>query len=511
MDRLAGEVLLESDPGKGSLFTVLLPLTDDATPAELRALLATTVLQPLPPSAGGALTGDEDDSAARSVDGDPSKPMATAGSGTTSVLVVDDDAINRQVLQAHLHREFRVLEAADGSKCLDLLAECEVDVVLLDLMMPGMSGFDVLKKFSNADKVGGAPPVIVLSARRDANAVSRAFRLGAVDYVNKPFNRDELLSRINAHVALRQREVDLQRRVAERTTQLSQTSRELKQAHQQLLQAEKMSAIGQLAAGVAHEINNPVGFVRSNMITLRDYSQDLMNLVNVYEVSEREAASLSPASAIIMQMRQEIDLSFLREDMPNLLEESLEGLDRVQKIVKDLKEFSHIDEGEWQRVDLHAGLESTLNIVYNQVKYKAEIVKDYGDLPKVECIGSQVNQVFMNLLVNAAQAIDENGTIYLRTGRDGDIVWVEVADTGRGIESDSLKRIFEPFFTTKPVGQGTGLGLSVSYRIIESHNGRIEVGSTPGQGTTFRVLLPTDQPRADFVDVELEGATVAAR
>ena len=355
VDKLAGEVLLESHPGKGSLFTVLLPVTDDATPAELRALLATTELQPVPPSAGEALTGDEDDSATSSVDGDPSKPMPTARSGTTSVLVVDDDAINRQVLQAHLHREFRVLGAADGSKCLDLLAECEVDVVLLDLMMPGMSGFDVVRKLRNADEVGSAPPVIVLSARRDANAVSRAFRLGAVDYVNKPFIRDELLSRIHAHVALRQREVDLQRRVAERTTQLSQTSRELKEAHQQLLQAEKMSAIGQLAAGVAHEINNPVGFVRSNMVSLKDYSQDLMNLVNAYERSEREAASLSPASANIRQMRQEIDLSFLRADMPNLLEESLEGLDRVQKIVKDLKVFSHIDEGQWQRVDLHAG------------------------------------------------------------------------------------------------------------------------------------------------------------
>ena len=172
-----------------------------------------------------------------------------------------------------------------------------------------------------------------------------------------------------------------------------------------------------------------------------------------------------------------------------------DGITRVKNIVQNLKDFSHVDASdEWHYADLHSGLDSTLNIVNNEIKYKAEVVKEYGDIPQVECLLSQLNQVFMNLLVNASHAIEEHGVITVRTGKTGEEVWVEVADTGKGIAPDSLKKIFDPFFTTKPIGQGTGLGLSLSYGIIQKHHGRIDVQSVVDKGTTFRVWLPLKQP-----------------
>ena len=189
-------------------------------------------------------------------------------------------------------------------------------------------------------------------------------------------------------------------------------------------------------------------------------------------------------------MKEQIDFEFIRDDAVSLIDESLEGLLRVKNIVQDLKDFSHVGEDEWLVVDLHKGFDSTLNIVQNELKYKANVIKEYGELPEVECRASQLNQVFMNLLVNASHAIEERGTITVRTGKEGEEVWVEVADTGKGIAPENLKKIFDPFFTTKPIGKGTGLGLSLSYGIIQKHDGRIEVQSEVGKGTTFKVWLP---------------------
>jgi signal transduction histidine kinase len=188
-----------------------------------------------------------------------------------------------------------------------------------------------------------------------------------------------------------------------------------------------------------------------------------------------------------------VDFNYLKEDIPSLLKESQEGLTRVTRIVQDLKDFSHVDESNWQHANLEQGIDSTLNVASNEIKYKAEVVKQYAGLPDIECMPSQLNQVFMNLLVNAAQAIDQKGTITVRTGSKGDEVWVEVEDTGKGIPADNLNRIFDPFFTTKPIGKGTGLGLSLAYGIIQKHHGRIEVKSEVGKGSTFRVTLPVKQ------------------
>ncbi|AZT82304.1 histidine kinase [Marinobacter sp. NP-4(2019)] len=259
----------------------------------------------------------------------------------------------------------------------------------------------------------------------------------------------------------------------------------LEQANRQLLQSEKMAAIGQLAAGVAHEINNPVGYVYSNLQSLESYLSDLFRLTDAVD----SAASIDDLRAI----KQNIDYDFLRDDLNDLLAESREGIERVKTIISAMKDFSHIEEEEFKPADLHRGIETTLNLVNNELKYKAEIIKEFTDIPEVECIISQINQVVMNLLINAAHAIDDFGRITIRTRHQQDKVVVEVEDTGKGITQDNLNRIFEPFFTTKPIGKGTGLGLSLSFNIIEKHNGRIDVHSVPGEGTCFRITLPASQ------------------
>ena len=301
------------------------------------------------------------------------------------------------------------------------------------------------------------------------------------DYLVRALERIELMRMLKDSNRLLERQGEEQQHLI----------RKLKEAQSQLLQSEKLAAIGQLAAGVAHEINNPIGFVNSNLGTLKTYVEGLLGLIDAYEQCEAEK---NIHSERLSEAKQAIDLDFLRQDIVALVGESRDGLDRVKKIVQDLRDFSHADETELQEADLNAGLESTLNVVWNELKYKADIVKNYGELPPVRCVPGQLNQVFMNLLVNAAQAIEPRGTIVVRTGRDGDEVWVEIADTGSGIAPENMKRIFDPFFTTKPVGKGTGLGLSLSYGIVQKHHGRIEVRSELGKGTAFRVALPIKQP-----------------
>ncbi|MBD9355715.1 bacteriohemerythrin [Methylomonas albis] len=298
----------------------------------------------------------------------------------------------------------------------------------------------------------------------------------------------------------------LEERVAERTQALTEANRTLEleknqqtllnqqlqetQAH--LVQAEKMASIGQLAAGVAHEINNPLGYIYSNLNSLKQYIQEL---TDVAELAERLAGQLPdnhPDALAFKQFKQTVDLAFVKSDAADLVEESLEGANRAKKIVQDLRDFSRIDKQDRGMFDLEAGIDATLNIVNNELKFKAAVIKEYGGIKPFECVGAQLNQVFMNLLVNAAQAIPDFGKITVRTGyQDADWVWVEIEDTGQGMSEATRARIFDPFFTTKPVGKGTGLGLSLSYKIIQDHHGRIEVESVVGQGTRFRIYLPT--------------------
>jgi len=317
-------------------------------------------------------------------------------------------------------------------------------------------------------------------------------RIGAIETLQ------DVTERHRAEDDLRQYQNHLEELVAKRTSQLGEANvklesdrqelevllRKVEDSQQQLLQSEKMASIGQLAAGVAHEINNPVGFVNSNLGTLKTYVSQLLNIISAYETGVPDDISAA---------RKKADIDFLREDLPSLVAESQEGLSRVTKIVQDLKDFSHVDQAERQRADLNAAIESTLNVVWNELKYKAEVIRELGDIPAVDCVPAQINQVFMNLLVNAAHAIEHQGKIFVRSGTENGQVWFDIEDTGKGMTEEVRKRIFEPFFTTKPVGKGTGLGLSISYDIIvKKHGGSLDVRSTPGQGTCFRIWLPVD-------------------
>ncbi|ORL64999.1 ATP-binding protein [Pseudomonas putida] len=384
-------------------------------------------------------------------------------------------------------------------------------LAFVDMRMP--DGWDGAKTIEHLWQADPKLQVVVCTAYSDYSWDDLLDRLQAHDrllILKKPFDNIEVQQMANTlltkwemteRASLQMHR--LEQLVEQRTLQFRQASEALqseiderKQLESQLVQSEKLASLGQLAAGVAHEINNPIGFISSNLGTLDSYFQQLSSMLDAYRAAETALGNGDTAQHL-RQLREQIDLHFLLEDVPLLIRESKEGIGRVSQIVKDLKDFSRVDsQQQWQWANLQQGIESTLNIVASELKYKADLVKEYQPLPDIECLPSQINQVVMNLVVNAAQAMGpERGTITLRTGHQGDSVWIEVADTGAGIEPQVLPKIFDPFFTTKPVGQGTGLGLSLSYGIVKKHGGDISVNSTVGAGTTFRVQLPLRQSR----------------
>jgi PAS domain S-box-containing protein len=322
----------------------------------------------------------------------------------------------------------------------------------------------------------------------------------AEQIIGRVFSFNDATERKAIEQQLVHQNVRLEEVVQQRTAALSQqlaalteSNRKLEEAQFQLLQSEKLASIGQLAAGVAHEINNPIGFINSNLGTLRDYVESLLAIDAAYTHAQN---ALDPGVQLAFEavnaLKADSDHAFMVDDLRQLIKESRDGLERVKTIVRDLKDFARVGSAEWAWADIHQGLESTLNIVWNEIKYKATVEREYGTLPQVYCIPSQLNQVFMNLLVNGAHAIEGQGVIRVRTGCNDHQVWVEVIDTGIGIPAENLNRIFDPFFTTKALGKGTGLGLSLAWGIVQRHRGTIEVESQPGKGSTFRVVLPID-------------------
>jgi two-component system NtrC family sensor kinase len=264
---------------------------------------------------------------------------------------------------------------------------------------------------------------------------------------------------------------------------------ELKVSQAKILQQEKMASIGQLAAGVAHEINNPVSFIASNLNTLDKY---LYRLVKFSQVQTEIIKKLQASDAIrkMEKKRKELKIDYVVEDIRKMVQELLDGTNRVQKIVQSLKRFSRVDDVDYKNSDINECLEQSINIVWNEIKHKAALVKEYGEIPFTKCFPQQLSQVFINLLLNAAQAIAEKGEIKIKTWERDKEIWISVSDTGVGISPDNMVKIFEPFFTTKEVGKGTGLGLSISYEIVQRHGGDISFESEEGRGTTFIIRIP---------------------
>ncbi|WP_448652759.1 ATP-binding protein [Pseudomonas fluorescens] len=405
---------------------------------------------------------------------------------------------------------FELDSAYGGQEGLKLLEVAMAEqkpyaLAFVDMRMP--QGWDGAQTIEELWKVDPNLQVVVCTAYSDYSWEALLFRLHAHDrllILKKPFDNIEVQQMANTLAA----KWDMARRaslqtshlehlVEQRTQALTQASQALqleiderKQLESQLVQSEKLASLGQLAAGVAHEINNPVGFISSNLGTLSGYFNQLQEMLDAYRQAETALGGEQ-----FDALHRRLDLDFLKEDIPILLRESKEGIGRVVQIVKDLKDFSRVDNHQtWQWANLQQGIDSTLNVVASELKYKADVIKHYAPLPDIECLASQLNQVVMNLVINAAQAMGpERGTITLSNGVEGETVWLEVADNGCGIAPDAVQKIFDPFFTTKPVGEGTGLGLSLSYGIVKKHHGTISVSSEVGKGTTFRVVLPIRQ------------------
>ncbi|WP_293129100.1 response regulator [Microcoleus sp. bin38.metabat.b11b12b14.051] len=416
-----------------------------------------------------------------------------------TILVVDDNPTNIQVLFDILSEiGYRVAIAKSGEAALQRLQSYHPDLILLDVMMPGIDGFETCERLK-ANAATSNIPVIFMTALSDSTDKVKGLSVGAVDYITKPIQQEEALARIRVHMKLR----DAQKKVEQRTIELSRALNDLKKAQVHLVQSEKMSSLGQLVAGVAHEINNPVNFISANIQPAKEHIQDLMTFLELY----RECYP-QPHPKIQAWM-EDVDVDYLQEDLPKLLNSMQLGSDRICQLVLSLRNFSRLDEAQVKPVDIHEGIDSTLLILQHRLKASPDrrtiqVIKDYGQLPMVECYPSQLNQVFMNLLSNAIDALEEgirtipklpNPTIAIHTfSADTNWVTIAISDNGTGICDEVRSQLFDPFFTTKSVGKGTGLGLSISHQIVtERHRGKIDCYSQPGRGSEFVVQIPVEQ------------------
>jgi two-component system NtrC family sensor kinase len=406
-----------------------------------------------------------------------------------TILVVDDTPENVLLLEALLTgKGYRVVTASSGAEALRLIGSAPPDLVLLDVVMPGMGGYEVCQKI-RSDPDTEILPVVMVTALDPAQERIKGLEAGADDFLTKPINQPELLARVRSLLRIKQ----LYDKVRVQTDQLRSaneelqgTYRDLQTTQMQLIQREKMASMGQLMAGVAHELNNPIGFVYSNVTTLEDFVKRLGGMLEVYR-----GLPLSPEIRDQVQAeweRRKIDYALRYLD--SMTQGIREGAERARKIVRDLRVFARSQDDVWQQVDLHEEIESSLTLLNHLLKDRVTVHRQLGDLPPVECIRSSIDQVFLNLLANAAQAIEGPGAITIETRRADDMAVVSIADTGSGIAPDVIGRIFDPFFTTKTVGEGTGLGLSISYEIVKKHGGEILAESSAGGGAVFTVRLP---------------------
>jgi two-component system, NtrC family, sensor kinase len=389
------------------------------------------------------------------------------------ILIVDDLPTNLKVLFELLSQSgFQVLVARSGEDALEKVQQTLPELILLDVMMPGIDGFETCERLK-ASELTKQIPIIFMTALVDTVDKVKGLNLGAVDYITKPFQHEEVLARVNVQL-------------------------ELFRSRSRLVRETKMAALGMLMAGVAHEINNPVSFIAGNMAHVRKYHHELLHLVSLYE------AVYPDPSPEIKDWIKKVDLAFLKQDLLKVTTSIEMGADRITEIVRSLRLFARADESDRKTVDLHEGIESSLLLLKHRLALPnplpaIEVVKQYGELPLVECYAGQLNQVFLNLLSNAIDAIGERFIveqpeqpwIQIQTGLHDNQIVIRIEDNGIGIADNSKQQIFQQFFTTKPVGKGTGLGLSICRKIVEEkHGGRLNFTSRAGEGTTFEIVIP---------------------
>lgn len=413
---------------------------------------------------------------------------------------------------------YEIESALQGEEALEKVRAAHAEgrpfaMAFMDVRMP--PGWDGIETTYRIWQEFPDIQVVICTAFSDYSWEETFEKLGQSDrllILKKPFDNVEvfqlahaLTEKWNLARDAERKMDDLEGMVEERTAELSAQKADLEEAlvqlketQAQLVQADKMASIGQLAAGVAHEINNPIGFITSNLGSLKGYVDDLKKFISECDGLVKAAAEgsdgVSDAAASVKAVREEADIDYVLSDLEDLIDESIEGTTRCRKIVGDLKDFSHVDNPDASSENLNELLEKTLNVAKNEIKYKCQVEKDLGDIPEIPCFGGKLGQVFLNLFVNAAQAIEECGTLRVATSKEGDDIRITVSDDGCGIPEEHLTKIYDPFFTTKEVGKGTGLGLNLTYNMVQAHGGRIEVQSKVGEGTTFDIWLPISGP-----------------
>jgi signal transduction histidine kinase len=420
------------------------------------------------------------------------------------ILIVDDNPTNLSVLsQALKLAGYKVRMASDGEEALAQVEIAHPELILLDVEMPNLDGFCTCQRLK-ANPITEPIPILFMTALADTAHKVKGLSLGAVDYITKPFEQAEVLARVKIHWRLKQLTDNLEQQVVERT-------QALQQAQIRLVQQEKLSALGQLIAGVAHEINNPIGCIVGNVNATQDYINDLLTLIALYQ------QQLPQPGIEIRQHLEDIDLEFLQTDLPNLIRAMQEGSDRIKAISHSLRTFSRADTTQKQLFNLHEGIDSTLLILRHRLRAnnqrpEIQVIKDYADLPEVACFPGQLNQVFMNLLANAIDMFDDMDQpqslnalachllqITIRTTVDASQVQILIGDNGTGMAEDVRTQVFDHLFTTKGMGKGTGLGLAIAHQIVvEKHGGSLDVQSTLGGGSEFCIRLPIVGWTANF-------------
>jgi signal transduction histidine kinase len=407
------------------------------------------------------------------------------------ILIVDDSAVVRKVFANHLSNRYACVEAGSYDEAIEQLNQNEFVLVLVDQIMPGLSGTELLRKI--VEKYTDTQVIMVSGINQPQRALD-AIRLGAFDYLIKPcelgvleLTIERALERRNLMLNARRYKLDLEAQNLE----LVRGKEELQRLQAQIVHSEKMASLGQLAAGIAHELNNPIGFVSGNLDILTQNFDELVRLLDFYDRTELAAAVKAGSD----RLKNEIQYDALRSDLTSIIDDCQTGVKRIRDIVQNLRTFSRLDEAEFKKTDIHEGINSSIRLLSRYFSGgNIVLVRDYGELPPIDAFSGQLNQVWMNLLVNAAQAANATGKsrkeVRITTSASGENVFISIADNGGGIAPEHLNRIFEPFFTTKPVGEGTGLGLSITFGIVERHGGKITVESDLNEGSVFTVSLP---------------------